>query len=499
MRRFRIAASSCLLLSAAALAQAPAPIERIKITDNDLSCQATHDELQGMDKIVAEARATQSSGQTTATAGQAAGVAAEVASRTGMFGALGGLTGHLFGTVASKTAANVAEQQGQMTAAQAAEREKQALGRKEQLTQIFLAKGCSASDPSAPGRTPSAAVTMPAAAVAVAPKTPEQALKEAAGSATPLAGALDLKADVSSNMKSMSRVVVPQFRVAFVAKTGASARGGAGLSNLGQSTGYNRTITQAQSARVDMMLGNVDYALMQGLTEQLYADFLKRLAAAGKTVVGLDEIRKAPGYAKVEFAKADKPYVKSPFDDPREYIFATPKDLPLAFMHFDTQLGNAGAFDQNPTKAFAELGVNTDALVLVPTVIVDFAQLESSGNSRFATSAEADAIPKVGLGAGTMIVGMIGQDFKIGFGASDARFSRLNTPFFVDGEFGTVKSVNSFDNVALANSLTSLSGTQGTQYRYDKRLVTADAGQYAKKVMQVGATINQAFADSLKR
>jgi hypothetical protein len=72
------------------------------------------DELQGLDKIVAETKAAQSSGQNTATAGQAAGVAAEVASRTGLFGSIGGLTGHLFGSVASKTAANVAEQQGQM-------------------------------------------------------------------------------------------------------------------------------------------------------------------------------------------------------------------------------------------------------------------------------------------------------------------------------------------------------------------------------------------------
>jgi hypothetical protein len=486
------------LFSLNAFAQAPAPIERIKITDNDLSCKAAYDELQGMDKVIAETKAAQSSGQTTATAGQAAGVAAEVASRTGLFGSIGGLTGHIFGTVASKTAANVAEQQGQMSAAQAAEREKQALARKEHLTQIFLAKGCSASDPSAPGKTPTAALPMPVAPAVVAPKTPEQALKETAGSAVPIAGSLDYKADISANMKAMSRVVVPQFRVAFVAKTGVSARGGAGLANLGQSTGYNRTITQAQSARVDMMLGNVDYALMQGLADQLHADFVKRLTAAGKTVVSIDEMKKTAGYAKVEFVKLDKPYVKSPFDDPREYIFATPKDLPLAFMHMDTQLGNAGAFDQNTTKAFAELGVNTNALVLVPTVIIDFAQLESSGNSRFATSAEASATPKVGLGATTLLVGMIGQDFKIGFGASDARFSRLNQPFFAEGEFGTVKPVDSFDNVALANSLTSLTGTQGTQYRYEKKLVTADPAQYAKKVMQVGATINQAFVDGLK-
>lgn len=492
-------AIACLfaLCSVPALSQAPAPIERMKITDNDLTCQATYNELQGMDKIIADAKMAQSSGQNTATAGQAAGVAAEVASRTGLFGSLGGLTGHIFGTVASKAAANVAEQQGQMSAAQAAEREKQALARKEHLTQIFLAKGCSASDPSAPAKTPNAALPMPAAPAADMPKTPEQALKEAAGSNVPVAASLNLKNDLVGEMKTMNRVVVPQFRVAFVAKTGVSARGGAGLANLGQSSGYNRTITQAQSARVDMMLGNVDYALMQGLAEQLYADFLKRLASGGKQVVSIDEMKKSSGYPKIEPVKLDKPYVKSPFDDPREFIFATPKELPLAFMHIDTHLGSAGPFDQNTTKAFAELGATLDALVLIPTVIVDFAQLESSGNSRFATSAEASATPKIGISASTMLIGMIGKDAKIFF-HGDARFARLDKPFFVDGEFGTVKSVDSFDNVALANSLTALTGSQGTQYRYDKRLVTADAAQYAKKVLQAGATINQAFADSVK-
>ena len=141
--RFSILAITLPLLVGIAHAQAPAPIERIKITDNDLTCRQILDEHAGMDKVIADAKAAQSSGQTTATAGQAAGVAAEVASRTGLFGALGGLTGHLVGSVASKTAANVAEQSGQQDAASAAERQKQALARKEHLTQLFLAKNCS--------------------------------------------------------------------------------------------------------------------------------------------------------------------------------------------------------------------------------------------------------------------------------------------------------------------------------------------------------------------
>ena len=88
---------------------------------------------------------------------------------------MGGLAGHLFGSVASKTAANVAEQQGQMSAAQAAEREKQALARKEHLTQIFLAKGCSASDPSAPGKTPNATTPVPAPTQAASASPPSAA------------------------------------------------------------------------------------------------------------------------------------------------------------------------------------------------------------------------------------------------------------------------------------------------------------------------------------
>ena len=44
------------LCAGVALAQAPAPIERVKITDNDLTCLATYNELQGLDKIVAESK-----------------------------------------------------------------------------------------------------------------------------------------------------------------------------------------------------------------------------------------------------------------------------------------------------------------------------------------------------------------------------------------------------------------------------------------------------------
>jgi hypothetical protein len=497
MRNFSLISLLSILFASTAFAQNSAPIERIKITDNDLSCRQLFDELGSMDKVIAEAKTAQSSNQTTATAGQAAGVAAEVATRTGIFGALGGLGGHLLGSVASKAAANVAEQKGQQGVAQAAETEKQALGRKEHLTSVFLAKGCSASDPSAAAKTPNASIPLPKPEVAAVPKTTEQAIQEAASSLNPLTSDVALKNDIPTEMRGLSKVVVPQFRVAFVAKTSVSARGGAGLSNLGQSTGYNRTITQAQSKRVDMMLGNVDYELMQAITERLYTDFIARLKAAGKDVVTLEELKQSSGYAKMKFLPNDKPYTKSPFDDGREFIFATPKELPLAFMHMDTHLGNSSPFEQDTTKAIAEVAAKLNAVALMPTVIIDFAELESSGNSRFATSASAEATPKVGIAANTLLIAMTGKDVKIFF-AGDARFARLEKPVFTEGDFGTVKPVKSFDNIGLANTLTALSGTQGTQYSYEKRLLSADPVLYASKVFQAGATINQAFVAGLK-
>lgn len=286
MRRFRIAPSFCLLLSATVLAQAPAPIERVKITDNDLTCLSAYNELQGMDKIVAEAKETQSSGQTTATAGQAAGVAAEVASRTGMFGALGGLTGHLLGTVASKTAAGVAEQQGQVTAAQAAEREKQALGRKEHLTQIFLAKGCSASDPSAPAKLPNAAIVVATATqstVAVPPTTMREADAETLAGKRVIPVAVTVEAiNPEDLLDSGKTLLIPTAYVTLVTDGRVSASKQAGALQQGNAT--------ARAAANFKVLG-IDKAYAQQLAKAALDNLIGQLRAAGYTVLTYADVK----------------------------------------------------------------------------------------------------------------------------------------------------------------------------------------------------------------
>ncbi len=286
MPSFRLAPSLCLLISATALAQAPAPIERVKITDNDLTCKATYDELQGLDKVIAETKAAQSSGQTTATAGQAAGVAAEVASRTGLFGSIGGLTGHIFGTVASKTAANVAEQQGQMSAAQAVEREKQALARKEHLTQIFLAKGCSASDPSAPGKAPNAPIpssaTPQSAAPSVQPTTGEPSAETLAGKrATPIPLAVEAinPEDLVSSGKTL---LIPTAYVTLVTDGRVSASKQAGAFQQGNATAR---------AAANFKVQGIDKAYAQRLATAALDNLIGQLRAAGYTVLTYSDVK----------------------------------------------------------------------------------------------------------------------------------------------------------------------------------------------------------------
>lgn len=140
-------------------------IERVRMTDNDLSCQQIYTESLQMDAVVA--RASQPV-QPVAAADpnanvpvQVAGAVAQAAvvnsaARSGFagFGNFGGgsLLGGLLGGVAQQAATNNVQQQvaNQQMAAQQAQQNgllaQQAQGRKEHLTGMFLARGCKMAD-----------------------------------------------------------------------------------------------------------------------------------------------------------------------------------------------------------------------------------------------------------------------------------------------------------------------------------------------------------------
>lgn len=310
-----LALSSLLGLPASAQ-QAPTPIERVKLTDGNLTCQQMLDEAGEMDKVVTETQALQASGQNKATAGQAAGVAAEVASRSGFFGAIGGLGGHIFGSVASKAAATTVEQQGATDAVQAAERQKQALARKEHLTQLYLNRNCGTNEA---GKTSAAQPPAPATN-SPSPTTP-----------APVFGQPQLNVVNGEPLSKVRRVAVASFTVQFVeAQVGEVTQ----LHNLG-SNGVT-TLYQASSRTVGVDFGQaLARERMQETTNALYQEFLKELQTAGLEVVAPEKLLASENYKKFAARGATTPRVedaeaeKSSGQGAIRSVFMSPPGLPL--------------------------------------------------------------------------------------------------------------------------------------------------------------------------
>ena len=145
-------------------------IERVKMTDNDLSCQQIYGEIGQMDGVIARASQPVATplAEPDATAGMGGQVAGAVAQTAiagalargaggfGGFGNFGGGLGNMFGGIAQQMAQGVTAQQAansgaaqqQALAAQQnqALQSQQAQGRKEHLTGMFLSKGCKMSN-----------------------------------------------------------------------------------------------------------------------------------------------------------------------------------------------------------------------------------------------------------------------------------------------------------------------------------------------------------------
>jgi hypothetical protein len=156
--------AACSILALFPILAGAQAIERIKLTDSELTCPQIYAEIEDMNKVVG---ATRDERDTNANAAAAAGLTGEVtgaavhaAAMSGSFGAAVGLAQaapllNLFGS-ATKTVASANEKAS-------AERLADAKARKEHLTGLFVSKGCKLSDVKAAEAKPATPVSQPAA------------------------------------------------------------------------------------------------------------------------------------------------------------------------------------------------------------------------------------------------------------------------------------------------------------------------------------------------
>lgn len=459
-------------------------IERIKITDNDLNCRQIHDELGAMDQAIADAKQAQASSENTATAGQVGGVAAEVASRTGLFGQVGGLFGHIAGTVASKTAANVTEQTGKQGAQQNADREKQALARKEHLTSTFLAKGCKSSDPDfnpAPqqaGLKPSAATIQSAGVTGAATRSPPLPAVISLPDLTP-AEWFDGKMGGTFGEKTINafgrskRVVIAGFRVVFVThnETHAITRGT-------YMPGGRETGTAKAGMEVDLL--GVDDATLQAITDAAYQRFVDQLKVAGREVLSVEQTKSL--YAGFQSSPVPQEVTRQLL---RGRAFS-PAGLPLWWQVGDPW-GDSG-LSQTNMRAFNELSKATDAIAIAPGIVIDFARMQSSGNSSGYGSSTASVGAKLTMSVSDFSTRVVrAEEIRYGgivFKGDDGSLNMLRR-IDTEAQFADLQQVEENDK----GSVMSLLGAIGAKSKQSVMSAKTTNAAYANAA---NAVLNQA-------
>lgn len=175
------------------------------------------------------------------------------------------------------------------------------------------------------------------------------------------------------------RIAIPSYRFGMVLRSGVSATGSSG------------EVTTELAAD----LVGVDAAMLRGIAHQMFSDFVERLRATGRTLVGWNEIQGSAAFKKFQISQ--DPFVKRPFTDARTVAVVTPEYLPLINVHLDAPLSDQSPLSLGNWRAINALSVETKSLVMIPRLVFDFAALTGSGHRVYGSSASVGIQPGLHL------------------------------------------------------------------------------------------------------
>ena len=239
--------------------------------------------------------------------------------------------------------------------------------------------------------------------------------------------------------KGTKRVAVPGYRVIFTTRSKVTANAEDWLGGVGGGK------SSGAKASMEVVLGNVDFATLQKITDAAYADFIDDLKAGGLEVVPLETITASPSFAKMKMtgSTADKPYTKRSRDAKTHYLVTSPTAIPLWFTNWDGDISDQG-MGQTNIKAIMSMAKELDALMVFPIMHVDFASLGASGG-KFARRASVTA--KAAIYANPA--------YTLFYIANDkgAQFARMNDGIGVEGDPGEFVTADHASNGAFIEGM----------------------------------------------
>ncbi len=284
-------------------------------------------------------------------------------------------------------------------------------------------------------------------------------------------------------LANAARIAVPSYRFGVVVRSGISASGGSG---------------QVQMEAAADLVG-VDLAQMRAIADGLHADFLRQLAATGRPIVPAAEMAASKGYARL--ATTPVPFVKKPFADARTVAMVSPNGLPLVNQHSDAPISDQSPLSLGNWRAINQMCVDLDCVVMIPSVVLDFAQLTGSGHSVYGSSA------RVGVQPGLFLVPLMTQlsahHAKIAIaGPSGKIILRERVTVGQAGELVQTSSYNNRAEVDWWNALgrwdaNAVPGSRpSTAYDYSTYQYRVDPAQFARACSDAGQTMNRIYAEA---
>lgn len=283
------------------------------------------------------------------------------------------------------------------------------------------------------------------------------------------------------SLKGAQKIAVPGFRVAFVTRNKVTARSEDWLGGMGGGR------SSGSKASMEVMLGNVDYALMQSIANEAYATFLTKMKAAGVEVVSTDALKASETFKSLELApsSAEAPYTKKMPGGQMHVVVVSPTDLPLWFTNWDAGLTDQGRFKQGNTKAILKLSQELDAAIVYPTFLLDFSALSSSGNSKFKRKASVAATANV-------YVSPFGTLYWTGNNKGLA-FARITDGLGADGAPGKFVTNEEASNAGVVGSLLKMGIEIGPAKSKKDLVLHADPAAYKELAVEVLAGASELY------
>lgn len=284
-------------------------------------------------------------------------------------------------------------------------------------------------------------------------------------------------------LANAERIAVPSYRFGVVVRSGISASGGQG--------------TVQMEATVDLV--GVSLEQLRQIADTAFADFLGQLEQTGRTIIPTAEMQASAGYAKLEMT--DVPFIKKPFADARTVVMVSPNGMPLVNQHSDSPVTDKSPFALGNWRAINQMCVDLKCVVMIPSIVIDFAQLSGSGHNIYGSNANVGIRP--GLYLVPLFTQLSGHHAKIALAGPSGKI--ILKERVVIGQAGEMVQTSSYNNRAEVDWWNSVGrwdtnatpmSSPGRAYDYSAYQYRVDQPLFAQACMDGAKAMNKIYAEA---